>query len=213
MRILIIPGWLHSEDMYDLLVKELGAQVYKYSGDTIQNRVKSLKRYLQKTDYDYVIGFCMGGNIAMKAVTKERLILVNPVYGGLKDICKKFDAEAMSMTKNNPMLAKLMSMFLVSGFGSKAGPLIRNLKDCNAAIELRLLKELEEDTHVAKPRSEHTELVLSKKDKILLEDKMDQLKNDIGATVVTRIKGGHTPILECPNELLSCLRRIVAGGE
>lgn len=212
MRILIIPGWLHSEDMYDNLVKELDAQIYRYSGDTIKNRVKALKRYLQRTNYDYVIGFCMGGNIAMKSVTKEKLILVNPIYGGLKDICKKFDAEAMNMTRNSPMLAKLMSMFLVSGFGHKAEPLIRNLNKCNAAVELQLLKELEEDDYVAKPREAFTALILSKKDKILVDEKIDELKKDINAEAVTEVKGGHTSLLECPAQLLSAIKELMKAG-
>lgn len=205
MSILILPDWMHTKDMYAKLMNDLDASVYAYKGDTLQNRAADLKRYLAKTNYDYVIGFGMGANLALRASTKEKLILVNPFYNGMSSIAKKFDASMFDTMCSYDWAIRLVCLFLVSKWKNITPELVNNIKSCNKAVELRLFEELRDDAYVAKKRHSVTSLILSKGDKLVPDENISKLEKDIENTKVFKIRGGHMSLLDNYTELISSL--------
>jgi pimeloyl-ACP methyl ester carboxylesterase len=209
---LILPDILTTPGDYAKLVDEFAdysVYVYIYKGDTLKNRKEDLVRYLKHNKFEYIVGFGMGANLALKSGTKDKFILVNPIYGGLSELCAKLDESTLKLLRMSKFVTKLVCLFTVNKWGKIPDSLVKNLMTCDTYVTSKFINDLVHDDFLLMRPQHDVSIICSTDDRIVPRDNVVLLGKSCPDVYMYDIKGGHYIQFEAYDKLVEGIRRCI----
>lgn len=211
MRVLILPDWMTTPDMYRDMADQLNAEVYSYEDSDLANRVVSLHKYLKRHEYDCIVGFGIGAWLALSAARDEKVILVNPILkGNVTKLSSKFDKEGFEAMRVTSFSSKLMLKFLVGSWGKITPELVKYFRTCSVDTETHILSQMSSESLGDSFNATNVyAVIVSKGDKLCYEEQAKELAEKVNASYVHNLKGGHLVIFDCPDDVVSEIKEVL----
>lgn len=209
MKILILPDWMTIGSMYKEVADSIGAQIYNYRAETLENRVKEVKAFLKQNKQDIVIGFGLGATIAMEAATTETIIPVNPILkGSILKLSNRFDKDGFEAMRLCDLSSKLILKFLVDKWKNIPQSLVHLFRTCNVDKEIALLEQMKNVSLTGRLDKKVKCIILSKSEKFCDAQVAKDFAQD-NVFIYKEVKGGHLVALDNPTGLSEILKEVI----